>query len=187
METAAAPDAPATRDYTRAAVALHWTVAGLVITLLAMGWIMTNMPVSPAKLQIVTWHKWGGITVLALFFMRALWRLTHPAPPLLPMPLWQQRAANIVHALLYVLLLVQPLSGWLYSSAAGRQVVYLNLIPLPNLIGRNPAAAALFKNLHETCGALLAAFVALHVLAALKHHFVDRDDTLRRMLAWRST
>ncbi|MGH8254010.1 MAG: cytochrome b, partial [Steroidobacteraceae bacterium] len=79
------PAASATRDYTRTAVALHWTVATLVITLLAMGWIMTNMPGSPAKLQVVTWHKWGGLTVLALFFVRALWRLTHPAPALVPM------------------------------------------------------------------------------------------------------
>ncbi len=176
----------ASRGYTRTAVALHWTVAGLVITLLAMGWIMTDMSASPTKLQIVTWHKWGGITVLALFFARTLWRLTHPVPPSLPGPLWQQRAANLVHASLYVLLLVQPLSGWLYSSAAGRQVVYLNLIPLPNLIGRNPAAGALFKELHDTCGTLLAALVAVHILAALKHHFVDRDDTLRRMLGWRA-
>jgi cytochrome b561 len=182
METTA----PDTRGYTRTAVALHWTVAGLVIVLLAMGWVMTDMSASPAKLQIVTWHKWGGITVLALFVARALWRLTHPAPPSVPMPLWQQRTANTVHALLYVLLLVQPLSGWLFSSAAGRQVVYLNLIPLPNLIGRNPAAGAIFKKLHDTCGVLLAALVAVHVLAALKHHFVDRDDTLRRMLRWRA-
>ena len=182
METTA----PVGHGYTRTAVALHWTVAGLVIVLLAMGWIMTDMSASPMKLQVVTWHKWGGITVLALFFVRALWRLTHPAPPPVPMPLWQRRTANAVHALLYVFLLVQPLSGWLFSSAAGRQVVYLNLIPLPNLIGRNPAAGALLKETHDTCGALLAALVAVHVLAALKHHFIDRDDTLRRMLRWRA-
>lgn len=183
METAA----PDSRGYTRTAVALHWTVAGLVILLLTMGWVMTNMSASPAKLQIVTWHKWGGITVLALFFARTLWRLTHPAPPYVPMPLWQQRAANVVHVSLYVLLLVQPLSGWLFSSAAGRQVVYLNLFPLPNLIDRNPAAGALFKSVHNACGLLLTALVALHVLAALKHHFVDRDNTLRRMLRWRAS
>ena len=134
---------------------------------------------------MVTWHKWGGITALALFFVRSLWRLTHRAPPPLPMPPWQQRAAGIMHALLYAMLLVQPLTGWLFSSAAGRQVVYLNLIPLPNLVSRNPALGAVFKDLHGTGGALLTAIVGLHVLAALKHHFIDRDDTLRRMLRWR--
>ncbi len=179
------PRTPITPGYTRTAVALHWTVAGLVITLLAMGWIMTNMPGSPTKLQVVTWHKWGGITVLALFFVRSLWRLTHPAPPPLPGPGWQQRAAGVMHALLYALLLVQPLSGWLFSSAAGRQVVYLNLIPLPNLVARNPALGAVFKDLHGTCGTLLAVIVGLHALSALKHHFIDHDDTLRRMLRWR--
>jgi len=173
-------------QYTRTAIALHWSVAGLVIILLAMGWVMTSMPGSPTKLLVVTWHKWGGITVLALFFIRSLWRLTHPAPPPLPAAAWQQRAASLMHALLYALLLLQPLTGWLFSSAAGRQVVYLNLIPLPNLVDRNPALGALFKELHGTCGALLAAIVALHAVAALKHHFVDRDDTLRRMLRWRA-
>jgi len=178
--------APNVVRYTRTAVALHWGVAGLIIILLAVGWIMTDMQGSPTKLRIVTWHKWGGITVLALFFVRALWRLTHPAPPPVPMPAWQQRAARIMHALLYVMLLVQPLSGWLFSSAAGRQVIYLNLIPLPNLVARNPALGAVFKELHDTGGALLAAIITLHALAALKHHFIDRDDTLRRMLHWRA-
>ena len=179
------PRTPIPAQYTRTAVALHWAVAGLVITLLAMGWIMTDMASSPTKLQVVTWHKWGGITVLALFFVRSVWRLTHPVPPPLPMARWQQRAAGIMHALLYAMLLVQPLTGWLFSSAAGRQVVYLNLIPLPNLVARNPALGAVFKDIHGNGAALLTAIVGLHALAALKHHFVDRDDTLRRMLRWR--
>ena len=177
---------PTTTHYTRTAVALHWGIAALVIILLAVGWIMTDMPGSPTKLQVVTWHKWGGITVLALFFVRGLWRLTHPAPPPAAAPAWQQRAAHAAHALLYALLLLQPLSGWLFSSAAGRQVIYLNLIPLPNLVARNPSLGGVFKELHDAGGTLLALVIALHALAALKHHFVDRDDTLRRMLHWRA-
>jgi len=177
---------PPPTHYTRTAVALHWGIAALVIILIAAGWIMTDMPGSPAKLQVVTWHKWGGITVLALFFVRGLWRLTHPAPPPVAAPVWQQRSAQAMHALLYAMLLLQPLSGWLFSSAAGRQVVYLNLIPLPNLVARNPPLGAVFKELHGAGGTLLAVIIALHALAALKHHFVDRDDTLRRMLRWRA-
>ena len=176
---------PTPSHYSRTAIALHWGVAGLVIILLAVGWVMTSMSGSPTKLQVVTWHKWGGITVLALFFVRSLWRLTHPVPPPLPAAAWQQRASGIMHALLYAMLLVQPLSGWLFSSAAGRQVVYLNLVPLPNLVARNPALGAVFKELHDAGGTLLAVVIALHALAALKRHFIDRDDTLRRMLRWR--
>jgi cytochrome b561 len=173
-------------NYTRTAIALHWAVAGLLITLLAVGWLMTDMAPSPAKLQVYSWHKWGGITALGLFFVRGLWRLTHPVPAPLPMPAWQQKLAEIMHALLYALLLVQPLTGWLFSSAVGRQVVYLNLVPLPNLVARNQALGAVFKDLHENGATLLAVVIGLHALGALKHHFVDHDDTLRRMWRWRA-
>ena len=172
--------------YSRTAIALHWVIAGLVITLLAVGWLMTDMHTSPAKIEMFSWHKWIGITVLALFFVRVLWRLTHPAPALLPMAAWQHYGAQAAHGLLYAMLLVQPLTGWLYSSAAGRQVVYLNLIPLPNLVAKNPPLGAVFKDIHDNGGTLLAVVIGLHALAALKHHFVDRDDTLRRMLRWRA-
>jgi len=173
--------------YTRTAVTLHWTVATLVITGLCMGWIMTDMVTSPLKLQVFSWHKWIGITVLALFFVRVLWRLTHPAPALLPMPAWQRRAALFLHGFLYFMLLAQPITGWLYSNAAGRAIVYLGLIPLPNLVGKDKALAATFKQLHSTGGLVLSIAVGLHLLAALKHHFFDRDDTLRRMLRWRTS
>jgi cytochrome b561 len=175
-----------TDRYTRTAVALHWTVAALVITALCMGWIMTDMVISPLRLEVFDWHKWIGITVLTLFFVRALWRLTHPAPPLLTMPAWQRRAAQCLHGFLYLMLLVQPITGWLYSNASGRAIVYLGLIPLPNLVGKDKALAGTLREFHSTGGMLLAIAVGLHVLAALKHHLIDRDDTLRRMLRWRT-
>ncbi len=175
-----------TDRYTRTAVALHWTIGALVITALTAGWIMTDMASSPLKLQVFDWHKWIGVTVLALFFVRALWRLTHPAPALLPMPAWQRRSAQFLHGFLYFMLLVQPVTGWLYSNASGRSIVYLGLIPLPNLVGRDKLLAGDFKELHDTGGVVLAIAVGLHLLAALKHHFIDHDDTLRRMLRWRT-
>jgi cytochrome b561 len=175
-----------TDRYTRTAIALHWAVGALVITALGMGWIMTDMAISPLRLQVFDWHKWVGITVLALFFARALWRLTHPVPALLPMPPWQRQAALFVHGLLYVMLLVQPVTGWLYSNASGRAIVYLGLIPLPNLVDKNKGLASMFRSIHSAGGALLAIVVGLHVLAALKHHVIDRDDTLKRMLRWRA-
>lgn len=172
--------------YTRTAVALHWFVGALVLAALTIGWIMTDMHTSPLKLEMFSWHKWIGITVLTLFFVRVLWRLTHPAPPLVPMAPWQHYAAQGAHGMLYALLLVQPLTGWLYSSAAGHSVVYLGLVPLPDLVGKNPALAPSLREVHETCAWLLAGFIGLHALAALKHHYVDRDDSLRRMLRWRA-
>jgi cytochrome b561 len=89
--------------------------------------------------------------------------------------------------LLYLMLLVQPLTGWIYSNAAGFPVVYLKLIPLPNLVAKDKALAARFEDLHGAGGTILAIAIGLHALAALKHHFIDRDDTLRRMLRWRAT
>ncbi len=173
-----------TDKYTRTAVALHWVVFGLLIIAFAIGWLMTDMANSPFKLQVYSWHKWTGVTVLALFFVRGLWRLTHPAPASLPMPAWQHGVANVLHGLLYAMLLMQPLSGWLFSNAVGRPIVYLNLIPLPNLVAKNPALGAVFREFHETGATVLAIAIGLHALAALKHHFVDHDDTLRRMLRW---
>jgi cytochrome b561 len=170
-----------TDRYTGTAITLHWTMAALVITALAMGWIMTDMVSSPLKLEVFSWHKWIGITVLALLFVRASWRLWHPGPPLLPMAAWQRHSAQFLHGFLYLMLLLQPVTGWLYSNAAGRPIVYLGLIPLPNLVAKDKALAGTFRELHGTGAVVLAVAVGLHLLAALKHHYIDRDDTLRRM------
>ncbi len=173
-----------TDRYTRTAIALHWSMAALVIMLLAMGWIMTDMSSSPLKLKVFDWHKWTGVTVLAFLIVRALWRLAHPAPALLPMPAWQRRSAQLLHGFLYLMLLLQPITGWLYSNASGRSIVYLGLLPLPNLVGKDRALAGTLRELHSTGAVVLSIAVGLHVLAALKHHLIDRDDTVRRMLRW---
>ena len=172
--------------YTRTAIALHWTIAALIITAFTLGWIMTDLAISPLKLRMFNWHKWVGITVLGLFFVRLLWKLTHRAPPLLPMPAWQRISAHALHGLLYLLMLAQPITGWLYSNAAGFPVVYLGLIPLPNLTGKDKALAEIYEERHSLVGWILLAAIGLHVAAAIKHHFFDRDDTLRRMLRWRT-
>jgi cytochrome b561 len=105
-----------------------------------------------------------------------------PRTPMEFMPPWQQRAAAATHALMYALLVVIPLSGWLYSSAAGVQVVYLGLLPLPDLVAKDKAMADMLRGLHITLNFTLLALVCVHAVAALKHHFVDRDAVLTQML-----
>jgi cytochrome b561 len=179
-----ATPAPASGNYTRTAVALHWLIVGLVAVGFTLGWIMTDLAVSPLKLRMYNWHKWVGITVLGLAVVRVLWRLTHRPPALLPAPAWQRMAAQAVHGLLYLVMVLLPLSGWIYSNAAGFPVVYLGLWRLPDLVAKDKALAEVLVQRHELLGAVLLALVTLHALAALKHHFFDRDDTLRRMLRW---
>jgi cytochrome b561 len=172
--------------YGGVAVALHWLTAGLVVANLALGVSMVPLPLSPQKLQWYMWHKWIGVTVFIVTCARLGWRTRHRPPALLPMPDWQRRAASASHALMYVLLAVIPLSGWLYSSSTGVQVVYLGLVPLPDLVPKDRELAVVLKWTHFGLNSTLFALVSLHVVAALKHAFADRDGTLSRMLpkAW---
>jgi len=172
----------AVERYTRTAITLHWLTALLVVAGFTLGLSMVPLPISRQKLEWYAWHKWIGITVWLLTCARLGWRAFHPVPPPVPMPAWQQRSSTISHRLLYALLLVIPISGWLYSSASGVQVVYLNLIPLPNLVPKDKPLADVLRAVHVTLDFTLLTLVCLHTAAALKHHFVDRDASLTRML-----
>ncbi|HET6265052.1 MAG TPA: cytochrome b [Usitatibacter sp.] len=170
--------------YTRTAIALHWIVAALILFNLAFGlYIVEVLPLSPQKLKLFSYHKWIGVTVFLLAAARVLWRVFHPAPALpAAMKPWEIRAAHASHALLYVLFFAAPLSGWLFSSAAGFQTVYLGVLPIPDLLGKNRELADVLKVMHHWINYALAALVVLHAAAALKHHLIDRDDVLVRML-----
>lgn len=169
--------------YTRPAIALHWLVALLVFAGWSLGVYMHELPSSPDKLRFYTWHKWIGVTVFLLTVLRVGWLATHRPPALPPgMPGWQVHAARVSHALLYVLTLALPLSGWLMSSAKGVQTVYLGLVPLPDLVGKNPPLGELFEDVHKLLAFTLAGLVVVHLLAALKHHFLDRTEVLARMV-----
>lgn len=169
--------------YTRTAVALHWIVAVLIIANLAFGLYVADLQVSPAKLRYVSWHKWVGVTVLLLVAARLGWRLRHPAPALPDsMPRWERRATNASHALLYLLFFAAPLTGWLFSSAAGFQTVYFGVLPIPDLLEKNRELAAALRAAHKWINYTLAGLVVVHTVAAIKHHVVDRDDVLTRML-----
>jgi len=170
--------------YSWTAIALHWLVALLIISAFLLGLTMTNIPgLTTPKLKYFSWHKWLGVTIFGLACLRLLWRLTH-TPPAYPnsMPRWQQNAAHLVHGLLYVLIFAIPLSGYFYSLAAGIPVVYLGVVPLPVFIGPDQELKLLLKQVHYALNVVLLVMFCLHVLAALKHQFIDRDRTLQRML-----
>ncbi|HLX28175.1 MAG TPA: cytochrome b [Casimicrobiaceae bacterium] len=168
--------------YNRGAIALHWLTAALVVTNLLLGLSMVALPISPRKLHWYLFHKSIGITIFLLTSLRVAWRAVHPHPPPVPMPRWQRRSAAISHALLYVLLFAIPISGWLYSSATGVQVVYLGVLPLPDLVAKDRALGDALRIVHVSFNASLFAVLVVHVAAAVKHHVIDRDVVLSRML-----
>lgn len=171
-------------SYSPTSIALHWLVALLIVVAFSLGFTMTNLGISPLKLRMFNWHKWVGITVLGLAVWRSAWRLTHRPPDFLPMPVWRVRAAHGLHIALYALLFIQPLTGWIYSNYAGYPIVYLGLVPLPNLVARNRELAQVWLEVHRVSAMLLLVAAALHVAAAAKHQLIDRDGTLNRMWPW---
>ena len=168
--------------YTPVAKGLHWLMAVLILGLLALGIYMHELPLSPQKLQLYSWHKWAGVGVFLLVWLRLAWRVTH-RPPALPQAMspLMRLAAHAGHAALYVLMVVIPLSGWLMSSAKGVQTVWFGVLPLPDLLARDRELGDLLQLVHKALNVLLMMTLAGHVLAALWHHFVLKDDTLRRM------
>ncbi|TVO68448.1 cytochrome b [Denitromonas ohlonensis] len=172
-----------TPRYTSTAIALHWLIALGILASFSLGLYMTDLSLSPTKLKLYSWHKWAGVTLFALIVFRLGWRLTHPAPALPDtMPPALRLAASAAHWVLYALMLAIPLSGWLMSSAKGFQTVWFGVLPLPDLLAKDAALGDTLKDVHEALNFTLLAMVGLHVAAALKHHFIDRDTVLTRML-----
>ncbi|PWB58668.1 MAG: cytochrome b [Nitrosomonadales bacterium] len=169
--------------YTRTAIALHWLIALLVVAAFPLGVYMADLALSPLKLRLISYHKWLGVTVFLLFLARLAWRVGHVPPPLPgSMPLWQRQAAHGLHFLLYLLLFAIPLSGWLMSSAKGFQTVYLGVLPLPGLIVKDKALGDQLRQVHEALNLTLLVLLLAHAGAALKHHFIEHDGILARML-----
>ena len=170
-------------QYTATAKSLHWLMAVMLFGLLALGLYMTDLPLSPEKLKLYSWHKWAGVTVFLLLLFRLLWRIKNPPPPLpKSMPKALQLVAHAGHFGLYALMFAIPLSGWLMSSAKGFQTVYFGVLPIPDLIEKNKELGHLLAEVHETLSWLFIILLVGHIAAALKHHFIDKDDILIRML-----
>ena len=169
------------------AIAIHWLLAVAIVATFLIGLSMVDMPLSPQRLRLYNWHKWLGIAILALSAARLLWRASgHPPPPLpAHTPAWQQQAYRGTHLVFYALFFVVPLLGWATTSALGVPVVWLGWLPLPDFVPRNkPFGEEVLVPLHQAASYLLAAIVVLHVAAAFKHQFVDRDRLLARMWPW---
>ena len=177
-----------TTRYSGTAKTLHWLIALMLLISLSVGLYMTGLKLSPEKLKLYSWHKWAGVTIFMLVVLRAIWRLFHTPPPLpAEMPAWQKYTAEATHYLLYALMFAIPLSGWLMSSAKGFQTVYFGVLPLPDLLQKNQELGELLTTVHEYLNYTLIGVAVLHAAAALKHHFIDKDDVLRRMLPGKRT
>ncbi len=173
--------------YSPVAMLFHWLLSLAIVGAFCLGFYMADLPFSPQRLKLYNWHKWAGVTILALSAARLLWRLTHQPPADLPMPAWQRLAAHGTHYLLYMLFFAVPLVGWAYSSAAGFPIVWFGVLPLPDFVSPNKALAEAIKPWHGYLAYAMAALVLMHIAAALKHHFIDRDGLLSRMLPSRKS
>jgi cytochrome b561 len=172
--------------YGAVAQLFHWVIVVLILTQFVLAWRAHGL--SPvAKIGVLATHKSVGITILALAVLRLTWRLFNPVPPYpAGRPRWQELASHVSHFLLYALLLIQPVLGWLMSSARAFSVSWFGLVQLPDFIAPNRAAFEQLHDWHEAMGFTLATIALIHIAAALKHHFFDHDDVLRRMLPGRA-
>jgi cytochrome b561 len=171
--------------YGYVAQTLHWVIVGLLIVQVTLGTIADELPLGLEKLAVLARHKSFGITILGLAVIRLAWRWIDRPPPPPPMPNWQRLAAKLNHWALYALLLAMPLTGWMMSSASNYPVSWFGLAQLPDLVVPDRALKERFNDLHHLLAYFLFALAGLHVAAALKHQFIDRDGLLRRMLPGR--
>ncbi|OSQ48314.1 cytochrome b [Thalassospira alkalitolerans] len=164
--------------------AVHWLMAILFATMFAIGWYMDLLPLGMEKLVWISRHKSIGVTILLLAILRIVWRLAEQTPTALGDVAWEHRAAKAAHLALYAVMLAMPLSGWLMSSAANYSVSVFGLFTLPDLVGPDKVLYEQLKFVHWALSWSIVGLVGLHVGAAFKHHFINRDATLRRMIPW---
>ena|SRR2546425_3135880 len=172
--------------YGAVAVLFHWLMAILIIALAGLGLYMVALPdvgFDTKKITLILYHKEFGLLVLVLVVVRLAWRLTNIIPQLVAhLPDWQKIAARFVHLSFYALMFALPITGWLMSSAAGIPVSLFGLFTLPDFLPHDEYLFQRLIEIHKWLGYGLIVLILVHVGAALRHHFVFRDDTLRRML-----
>ena len=167
--------------YTKVAIWLHWAIGLAVIANIGLAMLTEDMPRETHR-AAMSIHKPLGIAILGLTVLRILWRLGHKPPPLpAATPAWQRPVSKLVHFLFYALLILLPLSGWVWMSAADRPIDFFGLFTVPSIASPSKSLADTLHERHEVLGLAMLALAAIHVLAALKHQFVDRTGLIGRM------
>ena len=193
-----------TSRYTKTAVILHWLIALGIFGMFGLGWFMADLPKEVPKqtvfdifdLGIFHWtmaeeisprsfyfnlHKSFGATILALIFLRVLWRITHKPPAILASyKIWERKLATAAHHLLYSLMVLLPLSGVIMATYSKYGIKWFGIDFIKGL--DNNDMREIFKQVHEILGIVILLIIVLHIAGALKHKFIDKDDTLKRML-----
>lgn len=174
---------PEKQSYDPVAKSFHWVIALLIIGLLALGLYMGSVEFSPFKLKLYGWHKSFGFVVLVLIALRLSWRLSHRYPQSLPSHMkWEKILAKLTHFALYFCAFAMPLSGWAMSSASGHGAQIFGLFNLPAIMPESKDLDHLFEEIHEITAWGLMGLIALHFVGAVKHHIIDKDSTIKRML-----
>jgi cytochrome b561 len=170
--------------YDPVARSLHWLVAGLAVLVIAFGWAIPGAPRGTESRELLMLlHRSVGLLILALIVLRIAWRITHPPPPLpAGFPRIEALAARIDHALLYVLFLVMPLSGYINAASAGHAVSFFGLVEIPPLLPEDPRVSQVAVAVHRVGHFVIYALVAVHVIGALMHLVWRRYPILERML-----
>jgi cytochrome b561 len=168
-------------QYGTTAKVFHWLIVALLIVQYLIGWLMPDVHRGPPGVPMVL-HMSVGLTILVLIVLRFVWRLTHPVAPESSLPLWQRLSSELVHWLLYILVLATTFSGWLFASFRGWSVSYFYMVPFPMLASENAAAGRAIDGLHQAAEWTLLVFIGVHVLAAFAHLFIYRDRVMQRML-----
>jgi len=167
--------------YTKVAIWLHWIIALSVLANIGLAMLTEDMPRETHRAAMGI-HKALGIAVLALSVVLILWRLGHkPPPPPAGTPGWQKPVSKVVHLLFYVLLILLPLSGWVWMSAADRPIDFFGMFAVPVIVAPDKGLADVMHDRHEVLGLAMLGLAALHILAALKHQFFDRTGLIGRM------
>ncbi|HXZ01020.1 MAG TPA: cytochrome b/b6 domain-containing protein [Stellaceae bacterium] len=182
-EAGAASETLQDAPYNALARACHWLTVALLSAIIPLGLVMGDLPRGLLQDTLFVTHESLGLTVLGLTLLRLLWRLARPAPPpssaLTPL---ERRASGGVHALLYLLLFLMPVTGYLFVAFSGIELRYLGLIPVPLLVAKAKPPADLALAIHASLQWAIYGLAALHIGAALYHHFRRRNDVLGRML-----